>query len=74
MLSQDEVLHNSPMLRSSKPFVPETRETGKPFLRDLVIASLFPIENRPKYQKQIMKNITSNNQPALPFGGLSLSR
>jgi hypothetical protein len=43
MLSQDEVLHNSPMLRSSKPFVPETRETGKPFWRDLVIASPFQL-------------------------------
>jgi hypothetical protein len=25
MLSQDEVLHNSPMLRSSKPFVPRDK-------------------------------------------------
>jgi hypothetical protein len=40
MLSQDEMLHNFPMLRGSKPFVPATRETGQPFLRDLVIASL----------------------------------
>jgi hypothetical protein len=31
------------MLRSSKPFVPATSETGQPFLRDLVIASLFPM-------------------------------
>ena len=29
MLSQDEVLHNSSMLRGSKPFVPSTRETGQ---------------------------------------------
>jgi hypothetical protein len=31
MLSQDEMLHNSPMLRSSKAFVPATSETGHPF-------------------------------------------
>jgi hypothetical protein len=39
MLSQDEMLHNSRMLRNSKPFVPATRDTDQPFLRDLVIAS-----------------------------------
>jgi hypothetical protein len=31
MLSQDEMLHNSPMLRSSKTLVPTRSETGKPF-------------------------------------------
>jgi hypothetical protein len=43
MLSQDEMLDNSPMLRSSGSLVPATSETGQPFLRDLVIASLFPM-------------------------------
>jgi hypothetical protein len=38
MLSQE-------MLRGSKPLVLATGETGQPFLRDLVIASLFPMEN-----------------------------
>jgi hypothetical protein len=37
MLSQDEMLNNSPMLRFSKAFAPGTSETGHPFLRDLVI-------------------------------------
>jgi hypothetical protein len=36
MLSQE-------MLRSSKTLVSATSETGQPFLSDLVIASLFPI-------------------------------
>jgi hypothetical protein len=36
MLSQE-------MLRSSKPLVSATSETGQSFLGDLVIASLFPI-------------------------------
>jgi hypothetical protein len=39
MLSQE-------MLRSSKPLVPATSETGQPFSRDLVIASLFPMNNK----------------------------
>jgi hypothetical protein len=43
MLSQDEVRHNSPTLRSSKVFVPARSETGQPFLCDLGIASLFPM-------------------------------
>jgi hypothetical protein len=37
MLSQDEMLNNSPMLRRLKAFAPATSETGHPFLRDLVI-------------------------------------
>jgi hypothetical protein len=45
MLSQDEVSHNSQMLRSSKPLVPATSETGQYFWRDLVIAILFPTNN-----------------------------
>jgi hypothetical protein len=36
-LSQDEVLHNSAILRQSKLLVPATRETGQPFWCDLVI-------------------------------------
>jgi hypothetical protein len=31
MLSQDEMLHHSPMLRSSKLSSPATSETGHPF-------------------------------------------
>ena len=42
MLSQDQVLQNSPILGRSKPLAPtDTRETGHPLLRDLVITSLF---------------------------------
>jgi hypothetical protein len=51
MLSQDEMLHNSPMLRRSKAFVPATSETGHPFWRDLVIASLFPMNSLTNYEK-----------------------
>jgi len=46
MLSQDEMLHNSPILRSSKPLVRAASETGQPFWRDLVIANLFPMNNK----------------------------
>jgi len=42
MLSQDEVLHNSSMLRSSKPFVPSTRETGQPvYIQEGLFACVF---------------------------------
>jgi hypothetical protein len=51
MLSQDEMLHNSPMLRSSKAFVSATSETGHPFQPDLVIGSLFPMNSLTNYEK-----------------------
>ena len=39
------------MLRSSKPLVPATRETGQPFWRDLVIASLFAMNSLTNHEK-----------------------
>ena len=42
MLSQDEVLHNSSMLRGSKPFVPSTREAGQlVYIQEGLFASVF---------------------------------
>lgn len=42
MLSQDEVLHNSSMVRSSKAFVSSTRETGQPvYIQEGLFACVF---------------------------------
>jgi hypothetical protein len=47
MLSQDEVLHNSPMLRALKPFVPvKTRNWSAVFARSGHV-NIFLAENLP---------------------------
>jgi hypothetical protein len=63
MDSQDKVLRNSPTLRGAKPFVLRKRKTGQPLLRELVIASFFPIETLTDQQPQNIKNTLSNFSP-----------